>query len=89
MRILPRSEGTIAGNGRMFLVDELWVARRVFPNRAAIVVRVAAIFRYSRSTYIVIHAIPLDTTTLNRSSAFSPLRKTAGAMPILADGKSA
>lgn len=62
------------GNGRMFLVGELRVARRVFLNRAAIVVRAAAIFhcrslctssRYTQS--------PLDTTTLNRSVRVLPL----------------
>lgn len=67
--------------------------------RAAIVVRAAAIFRYTVAivhTYIAIHAIPLDTTALNRSSAFlspsspppsysscPPASKNAGAMPIL------
>lgn len=87
---IGRSEKASTGNDRMFFVSELRVAKRVFLNRAAIVVK--ALLQFFVSMYIAtIHAIRLDTTTRStgRSSAVSPLSKNAGAMPILADGKSA
>lgn len=64
--MIGRSEVSIE-NDRMFFVGELQVAKQVFLNRAAIVVKASLQFFVAVVMYIAIHAIRLDA--LNRSVA--------------------
>jgi len=63
-----------------FFVSELRVAKWIFFNREAIVVKTLLQFFVAVAMYIAIHVIRLDTTTRStgRSSMVSPLRKMQG-----------
>jgi len=92
--MIGRNEEASTGSDWMFFVGELRVAKRVFLNWAAIVVKALLQFFVAVAMYIALHAIRLDTTTTRstgRSSTatVSPSSKNAGAIPILADSKSA